>query len=49
MQVEDVMSSMFGLQQYGDDALKWSQYWTALTVYDEQLRDGEAGWAPEVH
>jgi len=49
VQVEDVMSSMFGLQQYGDDALKWSQYWTALTVYDEQLRDGEAGWAPEVH
>ena len=48
VQVEDVMSSVFGLQRDGDDAMKWSQYWTALTVYEEQLRNGDAGWAPEV-
>jgi hypothetical protein len=48
VQVEDVMSSVFGLQRDGDDAMKWSQYWTALTVYEENLRDGNAGWAPGV-
>jgi hypothetical protein len=46
MQVEDVMSRVFGLQleRDRDDAMKQSQYWIALTVYEEQLRDGDAGW-----
>jgi hypothetical protein len=47
--IEKVMEKVFGTDHSGSEPKEWAKYWNALSVYEEEVREGNGGLKPVVY